>query len=70
MPLYEYTCDKCCKRSEHLFRSSSKNANPKCPYCGSRRMKKDLSVFATSSNGPEYVPSSCSGNPDNCGRCG
>ncbi|MGB1725961.1 MAG: FmdB family zinc ribbon protein, partial [Limisphaerales bacterium] len=46
MPLFEYTCGECRKTSEHLMRSSSESSAPNCPHCGSRRMKKELSVFA------------------------
>ncbi|MDP6891734.1 MAG: zinc ribbon domain-containing protein [Verrucomicrobiota bacterium] len=69
MPIYEYTCEKCLKTSEHLIRSISESRTPECPCCGSLRMKKALSVFAASSSQPEPVPPSCSGNPSNCGRC-
>ena len=69
MPLFEYTCGKCRKTSEHLMRSSSTASVPDCPHCGSRRMKKELSVFAATGGEPEPAPPSCSGNPGNCGRC-
>ncbi|HBT22169.1 MAG TPA: hypothetical protein DEA68_06005 [Verrucomicrobiales bacterium] len=45
MPLFEYTCRKCRKTSEHLMRSSSESSAPNCPHCCSRRMKKELSFF-------------------------
>jgi putative FmdB family regulatory protein len=70
MPLYEYTCGKCRKTSEHLVRSSSEIKLPECPHCGSHRMKKELSVFAAAGGEPDPAPPSCSGNPGNCGRCG
>ena len=70
MPIYEYTCGKCRKTSEHLVRSSSESRLPKCSHCGSRRMKKELSVFAAGGGEPDPAPPSCSGNPGNCGRCG
>ncbi len=55
--------------SEHLIRSSSENRTPECPCCGSLRLKKAFSVFATSGSDVESDPPSCSGNPGNCGRC-
>jgi len=70
MPLYEYNCGKCRKTSEHLVRSSSEIKLPECPHCGSRRMQKELSVFAAAGGEPDPAPPSCSGNPGNCGRCG
>ncbi|GIT13042.1 MAG: hypothetical protein CM1200mP34_4480 [Verrucomicrobiales bacterium] len=53
MPLYEYTCGKSRKRSEHLVRSGSGAGVPDCPHCGSRRMKKELSGFAAGGGGPD-----------------
>ncbi|MEC9080557.1 MAG: zinc ribbon domain-containing protein [Verrucomicrobiota bacterium] len=69
MPLYEYTCSKCHKRSEHLVRSVSEEHLPDCPNCGSRQMRKELSVFAASGGVPDPELPSCSGNPSNCVRC-
>jgi putative FmdB family regulatory protein len=46
MPIYEFHCGKCEKDSEILVRSSNwKGA--KCPVCGSTRLTKKLSVFAS-----------------------
>jgi putative FmdB family regulatory protein len=68
MPLYEFHCEKCQKESEILVRSSNwKGA--KCPHCGSTRLAKKLSVFA-SSGGDSQPEVSCSGNPGSCGMCG
>ncbi|HJO09060.1 MAG TPA: hypothetical protein QGH16_04365 [Verrucomicrobiota bacterium] len=53
-----------------MVRSSSESRLPKCSHCGSRRMKKELSVFAAGGGEPDPAPPSCSGNPGNCGRCG
>ena len=46
MPIYEYNCAKCNNSFEHFARTSSDHPN-KCPECGSRRVKKQLSAFAT-----------------------
>ncbi|MBN1781627.1 zinc ribbon domain-containing protein [bacterium] len=45
MPLFEYQCESCGKRSEILLRSADQK--PVCE-CGSTRMKKLLSAFAVS----------------------
>lgn len=68
MPLYEFHCDKCGKDSEVLVRSSKWEGTP-CPQCGSTRLQKKLSVFASSTGGEAEAPS-CSGNPRSCGMCG
>ncbi|HEY3861393.1 MAG TPA: zinc ribbon domain-containing protein [Verrucomicrobiae bacterium] len=70
MPIYEFHCGKCGKDSEVLVRSSRWEGTA-CPKCGSRRLAKKLSVFA--SNGGESsaaAGASCSGQPSSCGMCG
>ncbi len=71
MPLYEFHCQACDADSELLVRSSDWSET-KCPECGSSRLEKKFSTFAssvaggsTSANGP-----SCSGQPSSCGMCG
>ena len=46
MPIYEFHCQKCEKDSEILIRSSDWKGT-KCPHCGSIRLEKKLSVFAS-----------------------
>lgn len=45
MPLYEYTCEECHQRSELLINGQTE---PECPECGSKKMHKEFSTFATS----------------------
>jgi putative FmdB family regulatory protein len=47
MPIYEFHCQKCEKDSEILVRSSDWKGT-KCPHCGSGKLSKKLSVFASS----------------------
>ena len=47
MPIYEFHCEKCEKDSELLVRSSNWKGT-KCPHCGSTKLEKRLSVFASS----------------------
>ncbi|HEY0457487.1 MAG TPA: zinc ribbon domain-containing protein [Verrucomicrobiae bacterium] len=68
MPLYEFHCDKCERDSEVLVRSTKWEGTP-CPHCGSKKLQKKLSIFA-SSNGGEADAPSCSGTPKSCGMCG
>jgi putative FmdB family regulatory protein len=71
MPIYEFHCAKCDGDSEILVRSKDWKGT-KCPLCGSTKLKKKFSVFAssgTSGNGGEAAPT-CSGTPSSCGMCG
>jgi len=68
MPIYEFHCGECGKDSEVLVRSSKWEGTP-CPHCGSAKLSKKLSVFASSVAGSGSEPS-CSGNPGSCGMCG
>lgn len=69
MPLYEFHCEACKKDSEILVRSSNWKGT-KCPHCGSTKIAKNLSVFASSVAGQTAPAGDCSGNPRSCGMCG
>jgi len=68
MPIYEFHCDKCGRDSEVLVRSARWEGTP-CPRCGSTRLTKKLSVFASGTGGEGEAPS-CTGRPSSCGLCG
>lgn len=68
MPIYEFHCEKCGKDSEVLVRSSDWEGTP-CPQCGSTRLTKKFSTFASSIAG-QSAPASCTGTPSSCGMCG
>jgi putative FmdB family regulatory protein len=71
MPIYEFHCDQCDQDSEILVRSS-KWKGTKCPHCGSAKLSKMLSVFASSVGGSQLgAKRSCNGG-GSCGRgsCG
>ena len=67
MPIYEFHCEQCAKDSEVLVRSAKWEGTP-CPHCGSRKLSKKLSVFASSTAGA--TAPSCTGTPRSCGMCG
>jgi len=47
MPIYEYLCKACGKRSSLLFRSySSVEEKPRCPHCNSLKLARALSTPA------------------------
>lgn len=43
MPIYEYRCAACSKRSSVFVRSMSVTVKAKCEHCGSTRMKRLVS---------------------------
>ena len=46
MPLYEYRCAECEKKTEQLVLAGDLASPPVCPSCGSRSMSRLLSTFA------------------------
>jgi putative FmdB family regulatory protein len=71
MPIYEFHCQKCGTDSELLVRSRRWEGTP-CPKCGSKKLTKKLSVFASAGGGggASSEPASCAGNSGSCCRCG
>jgi putative FmdB family regulatory protein len=69
MPIYEFHCDKCEQDSEILVRSSRWQGS-KCPHCGSTKLSKKLSVFASSGGGrPAAAAPGCQSGAGSCGCC-
>lgn len=52
MPIYEYRCDECGKRSSALLTSFS-SPDPLCPHCGKPGLRRLVSTFATVSSGDD-----------------
>ncbi len=46
MPIYEFHCEKCDRDSEILVRSADWQGT-KCPHCGSAKISKQFSTFAS-----------------------
>jgi putative FmdB family regulatory protein len=46
MPIYEYGCLACRKRSSIFVRSMSSNVDARCEHCGSTKVRRLLSRFA------------------------
>jgi putative FmdB family regulatory protein len=61
MPIYEFHCEKCERDSEILVRSSDWKGT-ECPHCGSTKLTKKLSVFASAAGDGHPTPSSGGGN--------
>ena len=53
MPIYEFHCTKCDSEFEELVRSSKPEALAEvaCPECGSHKIAKKVSTFASSVSG-------------------
>jgi putative FmdB family regulatory protein len=70
MPIYEFHCEKCDRDSEILVRSS-RWKGAKCPHCGSTKLEKKLSVFASSSSAgaADACAVSPTGKRGGCGCC-
>jgi putative FmdB family regulatory protein len=69
MPIYEFHCSACKRDSEVLVRSSEWQGT-RCPHCGSTRLDKKFSVFASAAVavGAGEAPA-CSMNASSCCRC-
>lgn len=73
MPIYEYVCKQCNNQFELLVQGSTP---PKCPLCKSRKLEKQLSVFAVnnstggSADGDLPEPCRSCNNPAGPGACG
>ncbi len=61
MPFYEYLCDACGHAFTHLARTFSDTPG-KCPACGARRLRKQLSTFSPTAATPAAC-GSCASAP-------
>jgi len=52
VPIYEYRCEECGKRSSALLASYA-STDPACPHCGKTALKRLVSTFATVSSGDD-----------------
>jgi putative FmdB family regulatory protein len=50
VPIYEYRCGACGKRSSSLL-SSYSAPDPACPHCGKPELRRLVSTFATVRSG-------------------
>jgi putative FmdB family regulatory protein len=69
MPIFEYICKDCGHPFERIVpRHDSKTD---CAKCGSKRVEKQLSVFAVAGSGSSSSDSFAESMGDaGCGRCG
>jgi putative FmdB family regulatory protein len=69
MPIFEYRCSSCGSDFDLLVRSDTTIA---CPDCGSRKVDKKLSTFASFVKQAESAVPACHTGAAGCdlGRCG
>jgi putative FmdB family regulatory protein len=60
MPIYEYRCEECGEGFELFVRSPSRQAEPMCPKCGSRKVVKSVSLFGVGVAGGSTPATTCS----------
>ena len=51
VPIYEYGCQACGHAFEQLVRSMDESHKAPCPECGSRKVERQMSVFAARQSG-------------------
>lgn len=51
MPVYEYRCKRCGRRTTKLFKTLAAVATPPCAHCASRRMERLVSRVAVLKSG-------------------
>jgi len=63
MPLYEYECGACEHRFERLARVREADRGQQCPECGSKSVRRLMSVFSTGAgkNGGSEGPTCSTG---------
>jgi putative FmdB family regulatory protein len=69
MPIYEFHCEQCTRDSEMLVRSSNWKGT-ECPHCGSKKLSKKFSVFASAHAGGGNDAPSCGSGGGGGGCCG
>jgi putative FmdB family regulatory protein len=67
MPIFEYVCRECKHRFEKIVYGEAK---PECPECRSRKLDKQLSVFAAATGTNRGAAPSTDFGPAPCGSCG
>ncbi len=66
MPIYEFHCEKCERDSEILVRSADWQGT-KCPHCGSAKIAKKFSTFASAGAGEKTSGPKTGGGGHGCG---
>jgi putative FmdB family regulatory protein len=70
MPIYEYKCHECGERSEFRILSQAQVNSLACKSCGSRDLKKLMSVPVIASGRHPESGHSCCGSNEGCSEPG
>ena len=62
MPIYEYRCADCRRRTSVFVRSISNSVRPTCEHCGGRKMSRLMSRFAVQKGGIDFEDPSSFGD--------
>jgi len=67
MPIFEYNCQSCDEHFETIVMSVREKIS--CPKCSSKKVQKQLSVFAAPASTGDPTPAApvCTGSPQTCG---
>ena len=77
MPIYEFLCGDCCRKTSILVRDISAPFTPKCSFCGSTNLSRIISSFLykksmqsiwDESGEPEHPDEDYYKHPENIGR--
>ncbi len=60
MPLYEFNCTSCNRSFEELVRSAEAVNEVVCPQCGSRQVRRKISLFASKAVGGGFATGTAS----------
>lgn len=66
MPIYEFHCEECGRDSEILVRSADWKGS-QCPHCGSKKLDKKFSTFASAGAGESSAARKPKGGGHGCG---
>jgi putative FmdB family regulatory protein len=69
MPLYDFRCKKCKAKFEELVRSPREEESVRCAKCGSSKVARMMSVFATRSGSSDKSAPKRSGGSCSSGSC-
>jgi putative FmdB family regulatory protein len=70
MPLYEYRCPGCGHRFEMLQRMGEGAEGLTCPRCGTAKVEKQFSTFASAASGESSAGSVSAAGGCGPGACG
>ncbi len=64
MPIYEYRCAACKRRSSLFVRNVASSGKPRCEHCGSAKISRLMSKFAVHGAAPRFDADGAGGMDD------